>query len=164
MGNPLCKGFFRFFLGGGKAGCTFFKRILSVPVNQSFLSECRGGGGFPFTFPAFYLLIDATLGMGIIIHNHLIALPVTFTRGINYGSRIFQHGYNIRYDEWLGEQVFCGTEQSGTLPFPTSLVLFIIFSVALPKGDVSAFQSFAGSKGAGNIFYPWITFIICPLP
>ena len=29
--------------------------------------------------PAFYLLIDATLGMNVIIHNHFIALPVTFT-------------------------------------------------------------------------------------
>ena len=89
-----------------------------------------------------------------------MALPVAFARGEDHRSGVFEHRDEVRHNERLGEEVFGGTEQTGALPSPLALLVDVILSVALPEGNVSAFQTFVGRIGAGDVLGPRLALIL----
>ena len=95
----------------------------------------------------------------VIVYNDFSLLCVPFAGSEYIGSCILQHGQKVGQDERLGELVFCGTEQPGALPSPFVFVINVIFPVALPKGDVSSFQSSGNFVGARSAGYPGCTFV-----
>ena len=114
----------------------------------------------PFAFTAFYFLINAA---SVIVNNYFIPLPVPFAWGKDHCSGIFQHRDKVRHYKRLGKQVFVGTKQVGTLPFPSPFCILEVFSMTLPKGYVLSFQSLVDDIGAGYVLNPRITFV-CLFP
>lgn len=72
----------------------------------------------------------------IIVHYHLILLPVALTWCKNHCSGVFEHRNKIRYYDRLSIQIFGSTEQAWTLPAPFVTVVLIKFSVTLPYGNM----------------------------
>ena len=68
----------------------------------------------------------------VIVDDNLFWLPVALTWSEDVGACILKH----RYKEWhhygLSEEVFRGTKEVWTLPFPESLFLVVVSSVARP--------------------------------
>ena len=56
--------------------------------------------------------------MRVVVYHILMLLPVALARCKDYGARILEHGYEIRNDNGLRVEVFCGAEETGALPFP----------------------------------------------
>ena len=155
VGNPFGKGFLRFRQRADEAGGSVGKRIVVLGIGLVFLGKSRELAFLPAVFP---LVVDfqvtASAGAGIVVHDYLVALPVALTRGEDDGSGIFEHRYQVRDDNRLGEEVFGGSEKTGTLPYPFSLALLVEASVALPDGKVTVLKTAADGVGTGDVLDP----------
>ena len=93
----------------------------------------------------------------VVVYNHLVALPVAFTRSENHSSGIFQHRNQIRHHKRLGKQIFRSAVQARTLPTPFIPVVPIHFSMTLPHGHMPSFQSPADFKRMRHIGHPRVS-------
>ena len=88
------------------------------------------------------LLVDATTGIGrVVIDNHLVDLPVAFSWCEDDGPCLLEHGYQIRHDNGLGEQVFTASEKWWTLPFPHFILDVVIATMTGPDGEMAVLKS-----------------------
>ena len=89
----------------------------------------------------------------VVIDNDFCRIGITFAWHQYIGTGIFQHRHQERQYIALCVQVFYCLEDTGTLPFPTVQLWFIIPTMTLPQGDVTV-QHTAGwsmwSRQSGN--------------
>lgn len=74
-----------------------------------------------------------------------MGLCVALAWRIDTGSGVFEHGDEVGQYKGLGELVFGGAEQPGTLPAPLVLAVDVVLTVTLPDGDM------ASGKAAGDV-------------
>ena len=109
--NPFGKGLCLFPLCGGcDTDAAVIEWIFPVQINLFQLCKSRSHAFLPPTSAVGIFVVDGARRIGVIINNHFPFLPVTFTWCEYDSPRVFQHRYQIRDDERLGEQVFRGTE------------------------------------------------------
>ena len=105
------------------------------------------GGISPAGFPAFLLEVDGTrpYGSTVVVDDDFVGLCITLAWRIDTGSSVFEHGDEIGQYKGLGELIFGGAEQPGTLPAPLVLAVDVVLTVTLPDGDM------ASGKAAGDV-------------
>ena len=97
---------------------THLERIFSILIGSLEVGESQGVAVLPFLAIHEFLVGDGV--SVVVIHHNLLLLPVAFTGSEDDGAGIFQHRDEIRHHNGLGKEVFRGTEEVRTLPFPSS--------------------------------------------
>ena len=111
------------------AGCSCLEWILEVLISPSVPGKACLTGLLPL---AVRCHLDVVTLRAVVVDNDFLLLPVALTRGEHYGSRLFQHGNQIGYDDGLGKQVFGGSKQFRALPLPVAFLLVVVSSVTGP--------------------------------
>ena len=110
------------------------------------------------------LAIDGTIGAGVVVYNHLVALPVALTGRPHHGTRILEHGHEIGDDDGLGKQVLGGAEEIGTLPFPSAFLGIVVLAMAGGNREVTAFQAAGNLVGARHVGDPRLALVVDAAP
>ena len=109
---------------------------------------------------ALCLLIDTPVtSWGVVIDNHLMALPVSFAGRKHDGTGSFQHRNEIRHYDSLGEQILTRSEEWGALPFPDAVVDVEIDAVTSPYTKVTVLQTVGDGIRQRGILHPGLTFV-----
>ena len=95
----------------------------------------------------------------VIIDNHLIRLPVTFTWSEDNSTSIFQHRNKIWHHNSLGKKVFRSRKQQRSLPFPKPFLFVIVTTMTLPYRKMFTCQCSSRLFRTRNILYPRFAFI-----
>ena len=109
---------------------------------------------------AVHFLVKAVGVRCVVIHYHLILLPVALAGGEDARSCVLQHGHEIRHHDGLCEKVFCCAEQTGTLPHPFLCIVAEILAVTGPQTEMPALQSACDGVGERFPLHPWVTFVV----
>ena len=133
--------------------------ILTIEIDTIVEGEsCRIG--FCPMVRALCLLIDTPVAAGfVVINNHLLALPVSFTGGKHNSPSSFQHRDEIRHHDGLGEQILTRSEEWGALPFPDAVGEIIIDAVTGPYTEVTVLQTVGYGIGQRGVLHPGLTFV-----
>ena len=70
----------------------------------------------------------------VVVHDDLVALPVTLTGRPHDGTGILKHRHQVGDNDGLREQVFGGAEQIGALPLPTACLLIVVAAMTCSDG------------------------------
>ena len=108
--------------------------------------------------------ISAVGGVHVVVHDHLVALPVAFAGGEYAGACILEHRDEERQDERLRENVLRGAIQPGALPLPRALAGVEVAPVAGPYREVAPLQSLRYLVGIGHRSNPRITLVLNVAP
>ena len=83
------------------------------------------------------VLLAVALG-GVVVGQHLVALPVPLAGQQDARPRIFEHGDQEGQHVALRIEVLARLPEAGPLPAPAPLALVEVAAVALPEGDVTS--------------------------
>ena len=83
-------------------GCTSPEGVLLIDIDAVVKGETQRVCPLPIV-RSLRFDIEAAFAWIVIIHDHLMSLPVTFPWGEHYGSGLFKHGNQIGYDDGLCE-------------------------------------------------------------
>ena len=102
--------------------------------------------------------VSTAIHDGIIVYDDFLFLPVAFSWCKYNCTSILKHRDEVGDNDGLCVEVFCGAEESWTLPNPLLFVVAEVFAVALPKAQVSALHAFLNGVRQTCGRHPWVAF------
>ena len=123
-------------------GCSRRERVLihavyGLSIRESGL-RLAPGAGFLVPAGAAHLPGAVSAEGRVVVADDLPVLDVPLARSHHNGTSVLEHRDEEGEDITLRIKVFHGAEGGGPLPFPALRLGFVIASVALPEGDVTA--------------------------
>ena len=141
------------------AHTTCHEGILTIEIETIVEGESCRIGFCPMVHTLCLLIHTSVASWRVVIYNHLLALPVSFTGCKHDSPSTLQHRDEIRHHDGLGEQILTGAEEWGTLPFPDAVSEIIIDAVTCPHTEVTILQTVGDGIGQRGVLYPRLTFI-----
>lgn len=125
---------------------------MSVDIVAQSISEARAWTVVPL-FATIRFGVSGSVDT-VVVHNILFCLQISFPWCVYDSSRIFQHRYEIRKDDRLGEEILASAEQRRTLPLPLSFLRVIIAAMRGPHYQMTVIKSMGNTEGARCIADP----------
>ena len=136
--------------------CTAYKWIFSVTISTGMKSE-----SLAFCVKPLILTIILNIStLVVVVHYHLVLLPVALAWRINNGTCVLKHRYKIWHNYSLREEVFGSTKKIRALPLPSRLLLVVINAVRGPYRNMSVKESVRHKEGFRLVHYPRLSTIV----